>query len=62
VRLIGSTSTREGLVVHAKLDKRHYPKGVKVSDDEMSSLNLKPHEFHGEWNYTLKPNHRHNET
>lgn len=55
VKLIGATMTKTGLKVKAKLDKRKYPLKVKVSDEEMQSLNIEPHEFHGEWNYTIKP-------
>ena len=55
VKLIGSTKTKSGLKVKARLDKRKYPKGVKVSDAQMKALNLMPHKFHGDWNYTLEP-------
>ena len=55
VQLIGATMTKTGLKVKAKLDRRKYPLRVKVSDEEMASLNIEPHEFHGEWNYTIKP-------
>ena len=55
VKLIGATMTKTGLKVKAKLDKRKYPLKVKVSDEDMQSLNIEPHEFHGEWNYTIKP-------
>ena len=55
VKLIGATMTKSGLRVRAKLDKRKYPLKVKVSDEEMKALNIEPHEFHGEWNYTIKP-------
>ena len=55
VQLIGSTRTRAGLKVKARLDRRKYPTGNKVSDAEMSALNLTPAKFHGEWNYTLRP-------
>ena len=55
VRLIGNTSTQQGLRVKAKLDKRKYPTKVKVSDQEMKQINLKPHNFHGEWNYSINP-------
>lgn len=55
VKLIGATMTKSGLKVRAKLDKRKYPLNVKVSDQDMKSLNIEPHEFHGEWNYTIKP-------
>ncbi len=55
VKLIGATMTKTGLKVKAKLDKRKYPLKVKVSDEDMQSLNIEPHKFHGEWNYTIKP-------
>jgi transposase len=55
VSLIGSTKTRKGLKVFAKLDKRKYKKGIKISDEIINSLNLKPHAFHPEWNYTISP-------
>lgn len=53
--LIGSTKTRSGLRVKARLDKKTYPTKVKISDEEMRTLNLLPHRFHGDWNYTVKP-------
>ena len=55
VSLIASTSTKTGLKVHSELDTRTYPKGVKVSDQEIERLNLKKDLFHGEWNYELHP-------
>lgn len=55
VKLIGRTSTRNGLRVKAKLDRRKYPTKVKVSDKEMERVKLKPHSFHGEWNYSISP-------
>ena len=55
VKLIGATMTKTGLKVKAKLDKRKYPLKVKVTDEQMRSLNLEPHKFHGEWNYTIRP-------
>lgn len=55
VKLIGATMTKTGLKVKAKLDKRQYPLKVKVTDDQMRSLNIEPHKFHGEWNYTIRP-------
>lgn len=55
VKLIGATMTKTGLKVKARLDKRKYPLKVKVSDEDMQSLNIEPHKFHGEWNYTIKP-------
>jgi len=55
VKLIGATKTKTGLKVKAKLDKGKYPPKMKVSDEEMASLNIEPHNFHGEWNYTIRP-------
>ena len=55
VKLIGATMNKTGLKVKARLDKRKYPLKVKVSDEDMASLNIKPHKFHGEWNYTIEP-------
>lgn len=55
VKLIGKTSTRNGLRVKAKLDRRKYPTKVKVSDEELERVKLKPHSFHGEWNYSISP-------
>jgi transposase len=55
VQLIGATTTRTGLQVQCAIDDARYPAGVKVSDAEMADLKLTPHEFHGEWNYTIRP-------
>jgi Rhodopirellula transposase DDE domain len=55
VQLIGNTTTQSGLRVQAALDKRKYAAGVKVSNEEMKSIRLKPEKFHGEWNYTILP-------
>jgi hypothetical protein len=56
VQLIAATTTETGLKVQCEIDTNAYPKGVKVEDDEMAALNIHRHEFHGEWNYTIKPN------
>jgi hypothetical protein len=58
VQLIAATTTDTGLKVRAEIDKKKYPKGVKVSDEEMATLNLSRHAFHGDWNYTLSPHVR----
>ena len=55
VALIAATTTKAGLSVQCKLDKNKYPKGVKISDEAMKSINIERHEFHGEWNYTILP-------
>jgi Rhodopirellula transposase DDE domain len=55
VQLIANTVTQQGLKIRAELDKRRYPAGIKVTDDELARLNLKPHRFHGDWNYMIQP-------
>jgi hypothetical protein len=55
VKLIGETTTRTGLEVKAQLDKRRYPVKVKVTDEEMKLVKIRPHKFHGEWNYSINP-------
>ena len=46
VSLISVTTTEKGLRVIAELDKNKYPKGIKVSDDELANVRIDPHEFH----------------
>jgi hypothetical protein len=53
VNLIAGTTTQTGLNIQAALDRGVYEKGVRVSEDERSELQLKPADFHGEWNYTI---------
>ena len=57
IELIGATTTRTGLTVHAEADTNSYPRGIKISDAQMAAIatQLKPDKFHGEWNYTIKP-------
>ena len=57
VQLIGSTTTSKGLTIKAQVDKNTYPKGKKISDEQMDSINLQRAEFHGEWNYMIAPSH-----
>jgi hypothetical protein len=55
VQLIAATTTDTGLTVRAELDENKYPKGIKVSDAQMATLNLSRHAFHGDWNYMISP-------
>ena len=55
VNLIGATTTETGLKVYAKLDASTYEKGRKISDQEFAKVNLKRSQFHGEWNYVIRP-------
>ena len=61
VDLIGATTTRTGLTVHAEANTSSYPRGIKITDQEMDAMRpqLKPHAFHGDWNYTLQPRTTH---
>jgi len=56
VKLIAKTTTAKGLKVTCRLDRRKYPTGRKVSDEEMEQVNLKRNTFHGDWNYVIKAN------
>ena len=53
IELISATSTSTGLTIQADYDPSWYPKGVKISNKQLAALPLEPHDFHGEWNYTL---------
>jgi hypothetical protein len=55
VRLIAATATQASVSVRSQLDTSTYPKGVKVTDDQMDALNLHRHGFHGEWNSSIRP-------
>lgn len=55
VKLIASTKTKTGLKVYAMLDTNKYELRKKVSNQELEALKMIPHQFHGEWNYTIKP-------
>jgi transposase len=56
VNLIASTTTRKGLAVQCVLDTNKYPKGIRVTDEELRQVNIIRDEFHGEWNYAIHPN------
>jgi hypothetical protein len=58
VRLIAGTTTAKGLAVSCRLDRRKYPSGRRVTDDEMKTIRITPQAFHGEWNYVIRPRHR----
>jgi hypothetical protein len=55
VDLIGSTTTRTGLTIRAELDHNHYETGITITNKHFKSLPIQRHEFHGDWNYTMKP-------
>jgi len=53
VNLIANTTIKTGLHIEASVDKNTYEKAIKVSDEEMNSLNIKPEKFQGQWNYRI---------
>jgi hypothetical protein len=55
VELLGATTTKAGLTVQCRLDERTYPKGKRISDQQMAHVNLVPEAFHGEWNDAIHP-------
>lgn len=55
VQLIARTTTAKGLKVTCRLDRRRYPVGTKVTDEQFSTVRLYPNRFHGDWNYSIRP-------
>ena len=55
LNLIANTTTAQGLKIKAQLDSGVYPTGLKVSDQQLATVNLRPASFHGEWNYSIWP-------
>ena len=58
VSLIAATKTRNGLTVQCELDEGTYPTGRKVTQAELATVNLDRDEFHGDWNYRIRPRSR----
>ena len=56
VQLIATTKTRSGLKVRSEIDANSYPKGLVISDSDFAKIKIEPDKFHGEWNYSLRPN------
>jgi DDE family transposase len=55
INMIAATTTRRGLLIQAELDTGRYPTGITLPDDELAAINLKPADFHGDWNYRILP-------
>ncbi len=55
VNLNSRTTTAKGLHVTCRLDRRKYPTGRKVTNEEIKRVNIKRNTFHGDWNYTIRP-------
>jgi hypothetical protein len=61
IELIANTTTKTGLTIRCELDRNLYPKGIKVSDQELASLNIKRDKFHLEGNYAIAPRNQYME-
>jgi hypothetical protein len=55
VNLIGHTTTTKGLRIKAAVDRASYARGIKVSNEQFATIDLRPDRFHGEWNYAIAP-------
>lgn len=55
VNLIASTKTLKGLEIKCELDKKNYNTGIKITDEEMENIKIDRNDFHGEWNYIIRP-------
>ena len=52
---IRTTTTDTGLCVTARLVDQDYPRGVKISDAQLASIVLEPHQVQPLRNYTIRP-------
>jgi len=55
VSLISNTQTTTGLKVRCVLDTRNYPANKVVTNKQMAQLQISRADFHGDWNYTIRP-------
>lgn len=53
INFISSTTTTTGLKVKAELDTYEYETGKKITNEQMQSVSVKPHNTHPTWNYTI---------
>src|SRR6266702_818512 len=55
VELISATTTSTGLTVTAELDTSEYPTGLRYTSKQVGALPIGKHDFHPDWNYTVRP-------
>ena len=55
VELIAATTTKTGLTMRCDLDENSYPKAIRVTDEEMATLDIAADARHPEWNHTISP-------
>lgn len=56
LNFIRSTSTKTGLVVHARLNRRKYQRGIRIPDEQMELIRLTNYTSNSQWNYSIVPN------
>jgi len=57
INLIAATKTKTGLNIYARVDDGNYERGIEITDEQLNTVNITRHEFHGDWNYTVVPSH-----
>ena len=55
IELISNATTSKGLKIVCIKDNNQYELGTKVTDIELSKLNITRDTFHGDWNYSISP-------
>ena len=55
VELISAATTTTGLTVTAELDTSEYPTGLRYTSKQAGALPIGKHDFHADWNYTVRP-------
>jgi hypothetical protein len=55
INLIAGATTTTGLKVYTRMDTATYPKGIKITDQQLAQVHINRDQFHGEWNYTISP-------
>jgi hypothetical protein len=45
--------TDHRLSIQAAYDPNWYPIGDKITDTQLAAVPLRPHRWHGEWNYMI---------
>jgi hypothetical protein len=52
---MANTTAKTGLKIEAEIDANLYPKGLRVTDEELEKINIQKADFYGDWNYTILP-------
>ena len=55
LKYIRTTKSTAGFRCQARLDKKVYATGIKISREEVASISLKRHKVFPDWNYTIRP-------